>query len=173
MFRTASRALAVAAARLRRPPRWADGRDMLAGLTVFVCLVWIIHHFISPIHFSLNAPGVRINPDQFLILAILAFFIPALGEEFVFRGILLPRPTGWLQTLISSLLSVAVFVLWHPLQVWLGLPLAQPVFTEPAFLILVAGLGVICSALTLRSGSLWPAVALHWLVVVGWKAGTG
>jgi predicted Abi (CAAX) family protease len=173
LFRTASRVLAYAAGRLRRPPRWVDGPDMLAGLIVFACLAWIIHRFISPIHFSLNAPGVRINPDQFLILAIIAFFIPALGEEFVFRGILLPPVQGWLQTLISSLLSVAVFVLWHPVQVWLGLPMAQEVFTDPAFLILVALLGALCTALTHRSGSLWPAVLLHWIVVVGWKAGTG
>ncbi|WP_375548396.1 CPBP family glutamic-type intramembrane protease [Oceanicaulis alexandrii] len=146
---------------------------MLAGLIVFACLALIIHQFISPIHFSLNAPGVRINPDQFLILVIVAFFIPALGEEFIFRGILLPRPQGWRQIWVTSLLSVAMFVLWHPLQVWIGLPTGQPIFLTPGFLILVAGLGLICTALTLRSGSLWPAVIVHWLVVVGWKAGTG
>ena len=72
-----------------------------------------------------------------------------------------------------SALSLIAFVLWHPLQVWLDLPMAQPVFLDPAFLILVAVLGALCTILTHRSGSLWPAVVLHWIVVVSWKAGTG
>jgi len=121
----------------------------------------------------MELPGFRNDPDAFLRLAAVAILIPALGEELVFRGILQPHRLGVTKDWRLSALSLAAFVLWHPVQVWLGLPMAQEVFTDPAFLILVALLGALCTALTHRSGSLWPAVLLHWIVVVGWKAGTG
>ncbi len=121
----------------------------------------------------MSLPGLRNDPDAFLLLAVIAFFAPALGEELIFRGALQPRTVSRPKDWSLAILSLAGFVLWHPVQVWLGLPMAQPVFTDPGFLSLVAVLGVLCTALTHRSGSLWPAIILHWLVVIGWKAGSG
>jgi len=121
----------------------------------------------------MSLPGLRNDPNAFLLLAVIAFFAPALGEELVFRGVFQPRSVSRSKDQGLAILSLAGFVLWHPVQVWLGLPMAQPVFTEPAFLLLVAILGALCTALTHRSGSLWPAILLHWLVVIGWKAGSG
>lgn len=121
----------------------------------------------------MSLPGLRNDPDAFLLLAVIAFFAPALGEELIFRGVLQPRAVSRPKDWSLAILSLAGFVLWHPVQVWLGLPMAQPVFTEPAFLLLVAILGALCTALTHLSGSLWPAIILHWLVVIGWKAGSG
>lgn len=118
-------------------------------------------------------PGVRNDPDAFLLLAVIALIVPALGEELVFRGILQPRQFDAAGDWILSALSLVAFIAWHPIQVWLGLPMAQAVFTDPSFLTLVAVLGALCTALTHRSGSLWPSVILHWSVVVIWKAGTG
>lgn len=128
-----------------------------------------------------------------LITAVVAVFVPALGEELVFRVLLQPRPptypsssglTGgsrdrpiksdedadrdgkrWLVTLIA----IALFVLWHPVQVWLGLPMAQAVFLDLRFLIIAALLGIACTISWQRSGSIWPAVAIHWAAVIGWK----
>ena len=99
-----------------------------------------------------------------LALAAVAIFIPALGEEMLFRVLMAGR-TGWLR----AALALAAFVLWHPVQVWLGLPMAQPVFTEPGFLVIVAGLGLVCTLAWRRTGSVWPAVAIHWATVVAWK----
>lgn len=173
MFRTASSLLAYAALRMKARPTLQDFAEGLGALGVFALSALAIHTLMSPIHFSMALPGLRNDPDAFLFLAAVAIIIPALGEELVFRGILQPRQLGAERDWIFSALSLTAFVLWHPLQVWLGLPMAQPMFTEPSFLMLVAVLGALCTTLTHRSGSVWPAVLLHWIVVVGWKTGTG
>ncbi len=108
-----------------------------------------------------------------LILAVIAFVIPSLMEEVLFRGVLQPASLSTARDWAVAALSLSAFVLWHPVQVWLGLPMAQPVFTHPGFLALAALLGALCTLLVHRSGSLWPAVGLHWIVVVGWKAAGG
>jgi len=97
-------------------------------------------------------------------LAAAAIIVPALAEELVFRVLLAGR-TG----LLRAGIALAAFVLWHPLQVWLGLPMAQPMFLELAFLAIVALLGAVCTISWRRSGSVWPAVLIHWLSVVAWK----
>tara|TARA_R110002072_G_scaffold161616_3_gene313235 strand:- start:456 stop:1040 length:585 start_codon:yes stop_codon:yes gene_type:complete len=153
-------------------------------------------------------------------VALVALFIPALGEELVFRVWLVgshrrsacfeaasqhlsmrsqsesnpdasspdllggsrdhpePRQAGpgddaFLGRLARPSAALALFVLWHPVQVWLDLPMAQPVFLEPAFLFLAGLLGLACTISWQRSGSIWPPVVMHWLVVVGWKALAG
>ena len=47
--------------------------------------------------------------------------------------------------------------------------MAQPVFLEPGFLLVTAALGLTCTLAWRLTGSLWPAVVIHWLTVVGWK----
>ncbi|MFY0636840.1 MAG: CPBP family intramembrane metalloprotease [Maricaulis maris] len=102
-----------------------------------------------------------------LAVAAVAFIIPGLTEELVFRVVLGGR-TGR----IRAALAITAFVLWHPIQVWLGLPMAQTLFLEPGFLAITAALGLACTMAYRFSGSIWPAVILHWLVVVGWKGVT-
>lgn len=100
----------------------------------------------------------------FIAIAAVAILVPALAEEMVFRVVLAGR-TGWLR----GGLALAAFVLWHPVQAWFGLPMAQPVFMEPAFLAIAALLGLVCTLAYRRSVSVWPAVMIHWLTVVAWK----
>lgn len=99
-----------------------------------------------------------------LAVAALAILVPALTEELVFRVGL-----GGRKGRIRASLAITAFVLWHPVQVWLGLPMAQPLFVEPGFLAITAVLGLACTMTYRTSGSIWPAVLMHWLVVVGWK----
>jgi len=101
---------------------------------------------------------------QLMSIWISAFLTPALLEELVFRG-WLPRGAP-----MAAIASLAVFVLWHPLQVWLNLPFGRPEFTRPGFLLVVACLGLACTLTRLRSGSIWPGVVIHWGVVVAWLA---
>lgn len=173
MFRTASRALAVAQSRLKRIPTRQDWLETLCAAGVFALAAGLIHTFMSPIQFSMSLPGARYDPEGFLRLAAIAILIPALGEELVFRGLLQPKSLTTPTRYLVSLMSLGLFVLWHPFQVWIGSPTGQTLFLEPGFLILVAILGTLCAGLTQRTNSLWPAVALHWGVVVSWKAGTG
>lgn len=117
---------------------------------------------------------VRFDPagdaTTLLLLGATLFVAPALGEELLFRGLLIPRRAASAQW---TLLSVLLFVLWHPLQaVTVGPPWATS-FLDPWFLVLVAILGAALARIYAATGSLWPGVALHWTVVFGWKAVLG
>ena len=46
----------------------------------------------------------------------------------------------------------------------------REVVLDPWFLASVAAFGVASARLYWNTGSLWPPVALHWMVVVAWKA---
>ncbi len=101
---------------------------------------------------------------------LLPFIIPAFLEELVFRGALLPRaseipiaPWG------PAVFALILFVAWHPLNAWLFLPAAQPLFTDPAFLFMAALLGALATLLYMRSQSLWTPVIFHGAIVAGWK----
>lgn len=102
-----------------------------------------------------------------LALAATLFVAPALGEELLFRGLLIPRSgprAAW------AALSVLLFILWHPLQaVTIGPPWSAA-FLDPWFLGAVAVLGVALARLYGATRSIWPGVILHWVVVFGWKA---
>lgn len=106
----------------------------------------------------------------FIVTALVALLVPALSEELVFRvalpwcGSILGLPAR-----LADLAAIALFVIWHPVQVWLGLPLAQPIFLDPEFLLLASLLGLVCLVSYRRSGSIWPAVVMHWIVVISWK----
>jgi len=99
----------------------------------------------------------------------LALIVPSLGEELVFRGLLVPgreaRGSAWW----TILLSTAMFVVWHVFQALTFMQAAAPIFLRPDFLATTAVLGLACGWLRHRTGSLWPAVALHWLEVAGWQ----
>ncbi|HET9640199.1 MAG TPA: DUF2235 domain-containing protein [Allosphingosinicella sp.] len=112
------------------------------------------------------------------LVALVAFFVPALAEEAVFRGLLLKPPSDGVSGLGPAILSALLFALWHPLQVvvcqWTlvgrcPLPWAWLGF-NPWFLLAALALGLACARLTLATRSLWPAVVLHWLIVVVWAA---
>lgn len=105
----------------------------------------------------------------FIITAVVAIVLPTALEEVTFR-VFLPWWAGkFLLRPLADLLAVGLFVLWHPVQVWAGLPLAQPLFLEPGFLMIVAVLGGLCQYALRLTGSLWPALVMHWLTVVAWK----
>jgi len=101
-----------------------------------------------------------------LRIVLITPFIPALAEETLFRGYLpnraqTSRPRLWIAV------STAIFVAWHGVLT-LILPGAGPIFLRPDFLATSACLGVVCATLRMRSGSIWPGVVVHWIVVAGW-----
>lgn len=134
----------------------------------------------------------------FMLTALIALVVPAFAEEIVFRVLLPPALTLFLPPFMGEVtersevdggeserprrvlapfsiggagpaLALGLFVLWHPLQVWLGLPLAQSLFLDPVFLLITALLGGACAVSYHRTGSIWPAVLMHWVVVLVWK----
>lgn len=97
----------------------------------------------------------------------IAFFMPAVLEEFVWRVLFIPHPTEAVSPtnlLLWTSLSLALFVVYHPLNIFV----AHHTFKHPVFLGLAAFLGIVCSIAYLESGSLWTPVFLHWAIVVGW-----
>jgi len=105
-----------------------------------------------------------LNQDQLAVTWLSAFLVPTLSEELIFRG--------WVKkgAPIAAVCSLLAYIAWHPIQTLLGLPFAHPEFTNPAFLGLVAWLGFACTLSRIRSGSIWPAVVIHWGIVVMWKS---
>ena len=87
-----------------------------------------------------------------------------LTEELAFRG--------WLRkgAPLAAVASLLAYIAWHPLQTLLQLPFGRPEFLDPRFLSLIAWLGLACTLSRIRSGSIWPAVIIHWGIVVVWKA---
>lgn len=140
------------------------GKEMLWLLPLLGLLGW----FGGYLHWGPDfGPGL-------LTLALVAFFAPALVEEIVFRGALLKPPSDGASGLGPAALSALLFAAWHPLAAWLLCRyLACPGWNELAsnwwFLGACAALGLACARLVLAIRSLWPAVLLHWLVIMAWK----
>jgi predicted Abi (CAAX) family protease len=100
---------------------------------------------------------------------LLAVFVPSIGEELVFRGLLVPGRAERANATAAILLSTLVFMLWHVFEALTFMRPAAPVFLRADFLATTAVLGLACGYLRHRTGSLWPAVLLHWLEVAGWQ----
>jgi predicted Abi (CAAX) family protease len=121
---------------------------------------------------GLLQPGVaHVAPAIWLGTSAIVFVHPACVEEFIFRVLLLPRspdamPRGRL--IAITLVALALYVVSHPLNAMLFRPEAAAVFERPAYLMIVALLGITCTAAYWISKSIWPPVAMHWLTVVLW-----
>lgn len=100
-------------------------------------------------------------------------FVPALGEEIPFRGLLTPGPGESRRPWLETGLATGLYVLWHVVEALTFLPGAAAVFLRPDFLTCCAVLGLSCAIMKRRTGSVWPAVALHWALVVVWQTWLG
>lgn len=148
---------------VRTWPGWREWGQTLVLFALFLAFAALVNKVEYLFNFS--------APDDWgalLAIAALAIAVPAFAEEMVFRVGFASR-SGWLRCGIALVL----FVVWHPVQVWLGLPMAQDMFLKPGFLAIVAALGLVCTMAYRTSGSIWPPVAIHWAMVVVWKAVAG
>ena len=89
-----------------------------------------------------------------------------LGEELGWRGFLVPELAKVTNFRNVALISGAVWAVWHwPLILFAAETTdfdKTPVwFMLPVFSVTIIAAGVVMAWLTLRSGSLWPAVILH------------
>ncbi len=133
--------------------------------SLLACVFLALTYLVAPEFTDLSATPPL---SETLVVALVAFIIPSLVEEVIFRGILLPTFSPfWLS------LSLVLYVLWHPLEAHLFFPDAVSTFTDPMFLSLVAILGCLCTFAYFRTKSIWASIYIHWLVVVAWKASGG
>jgi predicted Abi (CAAX) family protease len=140
------------------PAVWAR---LAIGLLLLLILSWL-----------LNLVGLAPWHPEFSFLfgfGALAGLGTSLGEEALFRGVLLRPPRDGRSGLAPSALSALIFALWHPLQTVFYHPLWEPYAWRWWFLAGTGLLGFACAHLTLSTRSLWPAIVLHLLVALGWK----
>lgn len=151
-------------------PTWADWGCAIAALFLYACIALPLGlkqgflRYEPPTELGLSIP-------QQIKLMLLLFFMPALLEELIMRVLLLPHPTEGVlpQTwLIWSVLSLTIFVVYHPLNALTFYPAGKPTFFQPIFLLLSGLLGLVCTVIYLQTGSLWLIAIAHWLVVVVW-----
>ena len=105
------------------------------------------------------------------VLPFSLFIFPSFLEEFVFRGLLIPRKVFSRRRSIQVWyvgISSFLFVAWHPLNAYLFNVGAQRFFYNPYFLCIVFILGISCSVLYIKTKSIWTPVILHWLTVLVW-----
>lgn len=145
---------------------WPSGRGW--GLTVVVGAVALSVELIIGLWGGFLRPTAADWPALMWSLP-LAIVVPALGEELVFRGLLVPGRNEDRTAWRAILLSTAVFVGWHLFEGLTFMREAAPIFLRPDFLATTAVLGLSCAVLRHRTGSLWPAVLLHWMEVAGWQ----
>ena len=113
----------------------------------------------------------QVSPGEMAVAAVLLFLQPALIEEIVFRGLLLPRGGGSMRRgrlAIIAGMALVIYVVSHPISAWLFRSRMLELFASPAYLALATLLGLACTMTYLISRSIWPPVAVHWLSVVIW-----
>ncbi len=151
-------------------PRRRDWAELLLAASALAIVV-------GPVGFWTGLLARRPRPmAEILPLALSAFFVPGLGEELPFRGLLIPDRTETDRAWPAMLGSTLLFCLWHVVEATIILPKSAPLFLRPDFLAWTLLLGLACALLRRRSGSIWPAVLLHWTAVVawqGWRGGPG
>ena len=96
---------------------------------------------------------------------------PAILEELFFRVLLLPSSQeniGLNDLFFQSIISLFLFIIYHPLNAMIFFPAGRKTFFDPVFLSLAALLGLVCTITYLQSGSIWLPVFIHWLMVIIW-----
>ncbi|MGW0803126.1 CPBP family intramembrane glutamic endopeptidase [Nonomuraea sp. NPDC002799] len=142
------------------------------GLSAAVGLVSLDYAGLSLIRDGLRAQGVSVPADLGTIAALQVVVavvagpvlnaIPALGEEWGWRGWLLPRLMSTNGVVASLLLSGAIWGVWHAPLTLLGYN--YPRLGSWAALVFIGFCvlaGVLFGWLRLRTGSVWPAVVAH------------
>jgi predicted Abi (CAAX) family protease len=140
---------------------------------VVALLVLVYSAIALPIGFSSGFLKVDVQTSGPIIAGVLASCLlsPGLTEEVFFRVLILPHAfenASGLMLWFWGCLSLVLFVVYHPLNALTFYPVGRSTFMNPVFLLLAAVLGVACSIAYLQSGSIWPAVVIHWLGVTVW-----
>ncbi len=143
---------------------WIFSLWLLACFAILILSVGFSSNFLTfqPVHLS------WLIVIRFMGITLIA---PATVEEVFYRVILLPhkseRATFRTKCIWGSI-SLTAYICGHPLNALTFYPAGFPTFINPVFLLATALLGLICMMVYWRSGSLWPPVIIHWLVVVVW-----
>ncbi len=143
---------------------WLTCGAMFAGFVGCAAPIGLLSGFLRP-----TAPPFAAT--HLVAMSVAVFVQPALVEEIIFRGVLLPREARTMSRgalLAVSLVALALYVTSHPINAALFRPAAMGVFTSPVYLVLTTLLGVVCTTAYWWSKSIWPSVVIHWMTVLAW-----
>jgi predicted Abi (CAAX) family protease len=144
---------------------WLWGFGLLIGYGIIACIFGFRSKFLS-IDYRLD----KSNWQNLLSLGHL-FLMPALVEEILFRLLLIPHPIETptsTDTWLWSIISLILFIIYHPLNALTLYPQGKPTFMDWRFLTLAALLGIVCTSIYSMSGSIWLSVLIHWVAVWCW-----
>ena len=148
------------------PPRktWIFPLWLLVLFAVIIVPIGFNSKFLTfePVHLS------WLTVIRFIGLTLIA---PAIVEETFYRAIILPHKserTTFRIKCLWGIISLTSYIVQHPLNAVTFYPSGFPTFFHPVFLFATALLGLISMIVYWESGSLWPPVIIHWLVVVVW-----
>jgi predicted Abi (CAAX) family protease len=108
---------------------------------------------------------------RFVVLALLLAIRPSLLEELIFRVLFIPHPAQGYPLriiLLWAIVGLVIFIMWHPINGLFIRRIARPLFSDPLFLTFAGLLGIACTTAYLISGSIWPPMVIHWVVVTPW-----
>lgn len=138
--------------------------------SLILVLFYVCASLVIGFYAKLFSVGI-IDPPMSVVLPFTLFIFPSLLEEAFFRGILIPNNavTQSKSRIVAYItLSTTAFILWHPANALTINTAAATLFLNPAFLLIVALLGITCSISYILSRSLWTPIIIHWLTVVVW-----
>ncbi len=161
---TIAHRLSVAVSTLPDAQAWLQAVGLLLLFTVIALPIGFRWGF-------LQFEVVRVSWLTLIGIIATSLLTPAVTEELFFRVLLFPQTTEHIS--VSDLwvwgcISLAMFIVYHPLNALSFFPRGLKTFFNVVFLILAALLGLTCSIAYIQSGSLWPPVVIHWLAVVVW-----
>ena len=150
---------------LLRRPSWRGGFECLLIALPLAVAVGVAGFGSGILHLEPSS-------ESLWRLGLGVLIVPALSEELVFRGLMIPaqdetrRPALWIG------ITTVLFVLWHVAEALFLLPGAH-LFLQPAFLFCAGLIGTGAALMRYRTGSLWPAVLFYGTFVFVWKAFLG
>ena len=145
------------------PTHFGNSSIAVCVYTLFVLLYgWRSHFLIFE----------RSPSSSILRVIVTSFVAPALLEEAFFRVLLLPYPYRAsdisAEQYFWSIISLFLFVVYHPLNAITAFPQGKKTFFDRRFLILATALGITCTITYWQTGSIWLPILIHWLTVVIW-----
>ncbi|WP_310412639.1 type II CAAX prenyl endopeptidase Rce1 family protein [Chamaesiphon sp. OTE_8_metabat_110] len=147
---------------------WLLGLGLLIGYAVVALSIGFRSKFLT---FTPEPANLQSGLWRQIRSWIGLFLMPALVEECLFRLLLIPHPIetdSWLHVSGASLISLILFIGYHPLNARTFYSLGNPTFMDWRFLTLTGLLGGVCTISYLATGAIWVAVMIHWVVVGVW-----
>ena len=125
----------------------AVGLGLAAWFAATPIALWTQRRFPLPPEFEELLVGIIGHPSWLVAFGVAAL-LPALFEEWAFRGVifgsLLPLGPMWATAIVSALFALA--------------------HGQPFFMVFTFALGILLCLLRLRLGSIWPGVAVHFVL---------